>query len=61
MEVSEMLQYYDKPYVLLCDNVSSHLNPVNFEEQGEIMYLPKYSLFLNMAEMAGSCVEASLK
>ena len=61
MEVSEMLQYNDKSCVLLCDNVSFHLNPVNFGDQGEVMYLPKYFPFLNMAEMADSCVKASLK
>ena len=51
MEVSEV-NYNDEPYVFLCDNMSSHLNPVNFGDQGEIMYLPKCSPFLNMAEMA---------
>ena len=61
IKVSEMLQYNAEPYILLRDNVTSHLNSVNFEDQGEIMYLTKYSPFLNMAEMAGSCVKASLK
>ena len=56
-----MLHYNDEPYVLLCDNVSSHVNPVNFGDQGEIMCLPKYSPFLNVAETAGSCVKASSK
>ena len=61
MEVSEMLRHKDELYVLVCDNMSSHLNPVNFGDQGEIMYLLKYSPILNMVEMAGSCVKPSLK
>ena len=61
MGVSETLQYNDEPCVLLCDNVSSHLNPVSFGDQGEIMHLPKYSPFLSMAEIIGSCAKASLK
>ena len=39
----EMLPYNDEPYILLCDNVSFHLNPVNFGDQGEVMYLPVFS------------------
>ena len=34
MEISEMLQYNTELYVLLCDNVSSHLNHANFGDQG---------------------------
>ena len=37
------------------------MRTLEIKGQGEIMYLPKYSPFLNMTEMAGSCVKASLK
>ena len=46
MQASKLLQYNGQPYVLFRDNVSSHLNPVNFGDQGEIMYLPRFSTWL---------------
>ena len=49
MEISKTVQQNDEPHIFLYDNMSSHLNPINFRDQGEIMYLLKYSL----AEMTG--------
>lgn len=61
MELAELLLFTDNPYVLLLDNASSHLNVPNFGDQGQIIYLPKYSPFLNACEMAGSCLKAAVK
>lgn len=61
MELAELLRYNDDEYVLLCDNVRSHLNAPNFGDQGTLKYLPKYSPFINACEMAGSCLKAAVK
>ena len=61
MELDELLQYNEEPYMILCDNVRSHLNYPNFGDQGEIRYLPKYSPFLNSCKMASSALKAALK
>ena len=59
--VAVILAYNDDSYILLCDNVRSHFNVPHFADQGDIKYLPKYSLFLNTTEMAGSTVKAAMK
>ena len=61
MELAQLLMYNDEPYILLCYNVSSHGDVPNFGDQGDLKYLPKYSLFLNPCEMAGSCLKAAVK
>ena len=61
MELAELLRYNNDEYVLLCDNVPSHLNAPNFGDQGTLKYLPKYSPFINACDMAGSCLEAAVK
>ncbi len=52
MEIAQLMQINDIPFVVLCDNVASHKNMPNFGDQGFIKYLPKYSPFLNACEMA---------
>ena len=61
MELAELLMFNDDPYVLFCDNVSSHLTVPNFGDQGQLKYLPKYAPFSNACEMADSCLKASVK
>ena len=60
MALAEILNYNSEPYVLLCYNVPSQNNTLNFGDQGELKYLPKYSPSLNPCEMAGSRLKAAV-
>ena len=47
--------------LLLLDNARPHLNYAGISDNHEFRYLPKYSPFLNMTEMAGSCLKVAVK
>ena len=59
--ISEIDALMDEPFVLLMDNVRCHSDPPDLNEGHQIRFLPKYSPYLNAAEMAGSCVKAAAK
>ena len=62
MELSQILTFNEEPSVILFDNARAHGNLPNVGERHiELKYLPKYSPFLNMCEMAGSCLKSALK
>ena len=42
MELAEFLRCNNDEYVVLCDNVRSHLNASNFYDRGTLPYLPRY-------------------
>lgn len=60
-EIEELL--LEQPFILLCDNARPHAptNPPRLNDNHQIRYLPRYSPFINCAEMAGSVVKAAVK
>ena len=52
-KLAELLATQDEEFVVICDNARAHNNPPNF--------LPRYSPFLNVCEMAGSTLKATIK
>ena len=57
----ELLATQEEHFVIVCNNVTSHVDAPNIRGRGFLMYLPKYSPFLNTCEMAGSSLKAALK
>ena len=60
-ELDELL--LDEECILLCDNARSHMrgNPPVLSGGHDLHYLPRYSPFINCAEMDGSTVKAAVK
>ena len=61
MMISEVDALVENSFSLLLDNARPHSDPPRMAEHHEFRFLPKYSPFLNAAEMAGSCVKAAAK
>ncbi|MEL7523457.1 MAG: transposase, partial [Cyanobacteria bacterium J06553_1] len=59
--LSEIDTIVDTPFTILFDNARAHNNPPELSHGHDIRNLPKYSPFLNPAEMAGSCIKAAMK
>ena len=59
MEIDQLL--FDHEAVILCDNCQAHKGAPSLSENHKLMYLPRYSPFLNCAEMAGSQLKATVK
>ncbi len=59
MEVDELLSEHEA--VIICDNCQAHKNAPTLSDNHELRYLPRYSPFLNCAEMAGSQLKATVK
>ena len=60
VELSQLMGS-DQPYTALIDNARAHGDVPQMEDGHEVMFLPRYSPFLNACEMAGSCIKATLK
>lgn len=59
--ITELETLVDMSFTLLCDNARPHVNVATVLENHTIHYLPRYSPFLNCAEMAGSCMKSCAK
>ena len=60
VELSELIGP-DQPFTALIDNARAHAVVPGLEENHDVMFLPRYSPFLNACEMAGSCLKAAVK
>lgn len=58
MEISVLL---NEPCVILIDNAKPHHGVPRLDDGQEVRFLPRYSPFLNAAEMAGSALKAAVK
>lgn len=60
--VSELEAIVDAPFTLVCDNARPHCGVLGtLEQHHKLHYLPRYSPFLNCAEMAGSAMKSASK
>ena len=58
----EALMASEERHVLICDNAPSHVNVEEYvSAPNDIRRLPRYSPFLNLAELANSALKAAVK
>jgi transposase len=57
----ELESLIDEPFTVLCDNAKPHGDPPVLAPHHQLLFLPRYSPFLNTAERAGSSMKSAVK